>query len=295
MFRPAALATTALATLLSAACGQSLSVEVIRPAETSLGATETLVMTEGAGRLSAQETVADLLSQELDADEFYGFLDHSRFGDRIELRPGEVELPRTDIVGRGTFLRVDVLEWYAYDEEDVEVITDEDGYVLEERWTITTHALALLAFTAVTEDGVVLLHDVEYQGEYSEVDSRLSFDEAIASAASAAVTTFVEDITPSRERQSIPLDDTLDAHAPMLEMAQSGQLDVAIAEMQAFVDENPSAPQGHYNLGAFYDAAGDYDLALDAYADALRNGGESWYARTRTACEQRRAWASELR
>ena len=70
----------------------------------------------------------------------------------------------------------------------------------------------------------------------------------------------------------------------MLELARSGGLDVATEQMSDWVAANPEAPQGHYNLAVFLDAAGHYDDALDTYDDALRAGGPGWYAQTRAGC-----------
>jgi tetratricopeptide (TPR) repeat protein len=283
--------------MLSAACGQSLSVDVARPATFSVGDVDTLILTEGHGRWSAQEVIADSMTVEVEDDGWFDVFDRSRQGARVEIYDDVIELPAGDAPGNAAYVRVDVLEWYAFDEEDVQVVTDADGRVIDEQWTVTTHAVALLSANLVAEDGRVLLLDAQYEGQFEgqfdESTAPIDFDDAIASAARAAVAELVADITPQRVRQSIRLDDSLEEHHGMLELARTGGLDVAIEQMSAWTADNAAAPQGHYNLGAFYDAAGDYDAALASYSDALRAGGESWYAKTRADCEQRQEWATQ--
>ena len=295
MSRLPTLAVATLSTALFAACGSSLSVEVVQPADLSLGRANTLALVDGYGTDEALDTIAGEVRALTQARNFYDFLDLGYTGASLDVGAGWVQLPE-GAPSDAAFLRVDALEWYAHEDELVEVITDEDGYVLEERVTITLHATTVLAATLVTSDGDVLLDEVIYEGHAEQVlgSGYVDVDEMLALAAHAAIEELVDEMTPSRVKHRIPLDDDDESMRPIIELAQSGQLELALEEIDAWIAEHPGAPQGHYNKGAFFDAAFDYGAALDSYAESIRLGGPSWYANTRTDCEQRAEWAQTL-
>lgn len=283
--KPAPLAALALAPVLLA-CGPRLLVETYEPPRLDIQDARTVVLTDGYGRVGALDVVARRVGREVLADGYFAFDDRVGSRERLEVAGRRAVLPDQPALADALYVRLDVLEWYAFDETVAEEVTDERGatHVVERE---VTHAVALLSATVARSDGALLLEEVEYEGRWDGPAEEATWQEALDGAAGAAVDALLGELTPRRVRESIPLDESIEAHEPILRAAEQGQLDYAIAEMEAFVAENPGVAASRYNLAAFYDAAGHYEAALVRYGEAISLGGPSYYVRVRGECERR--------
>jgi Flp pilus assembly protein TadD len=105
---------------------------------------------------------------------------------------------------------------------------------------------------------------------------------------------FLWQITPKYAYRHVRLDDEDKAQAPIIKIASGGNVALATTEMRGYVKSNPNNPSAQYNLAVLLDASGQYDEALDLYAQAMKGSTKDFYAAARADCARRLANAQAM-
>ncbi len=280
----------ALVVAIGAGCGPSVGSSYFAPAEINVGNTKRLVLTDGYGRMQAQEDVALILIEAARGQQYFAVDAWTREAD-IDIRDHQASLTAAPHARSADelFVRFDVLEWFS--ESDTvtrEVTTTVDG-IEQTTFETVVHQTArvLLAATMIDDTGRVLAVERLYEGTAETDDDNRTEAELQHLAAEAAVQTFLTDITPRENPYSIPLDDEDEAQSHIIDAAIGGALETALANAKLYVEQKPENASAHYNLAALLDVSHRFEAALSAYDSAITLGAKDFYATSRGACAKR--------
>lgn len=185
-----------LALTISAGCTTTMSIRSMEPAAVHVGSTNHLVIVDGEGRRSAREYVNMEMMRQCRTRGYFSVEDRSEEGLEVRVggRTATVEGGEFALEGNQAGLRVDILEWNAYRDQEEVSQRGEDGVVVT-REVPVTRGHVLLAITFFDMTGSALLAETEYEGWAATAVDRPR-DEAIECAAQHAIGAFLNDVTP---------------------------------------------------------------------------------------------------
>jgi hypothetical protein len=268
-------------------CSPTIDVEVLKPAKVSLGGGRRLTVVQAEGRPSAREFLIDELILQTREDGFFTAEDRSYEGMVVRLTGNTVVVyggtgpaQTSDEIG----MRFDVYKWDALRETRIVTETAPDGSTLQ-REEVRYVADVILGVTAFNVRGQALMAEYEYHtGATAPYE-----DDALEAAGTEAIHRLLLDITPTVSRQYIRIDDEDEGQESIIEVAQRGNLNRAIEEMQAYVEAHPDNASAHYNLAVMLDATGQYRAALDSYTRAIELHRKDFYVEEKADCARRLA------
>jgi len=291
--RPAA-PLLALAASLSFGCTTSMSIRSLEPGAVHVGSTNHLVILAGEGRRSAREFVNMEVLRQSRARGYFSAADRSEEGLEVRVagRRATVEGGDFALEADQAGLRIDVLEWVGYRDEDEVRGTDEAGKEYVELVQVL-RGNVLLALTLFDATGRAFLAEAEYEGwATGPVDAPR--EEVIERAAASAVAGFLGDVTPVHVVTRVRLDEEDEGQKPILATARGGAVALAARDMRAYFEAHPMSASAAYNLAVLLEATGDFVAALEMYDTALSLGGKDYYAAARAGCARRLAASESL-
>lgn len=281
----------ACAAVLSTGCHAALNVKAMQPAKYNFGAAKQLQVVQSEGRRSAREELIAALQKQGRSTGHWQVEDRTEEGIMMRAagRTANVTGAKEPQSKDQVWVRIDVLEWATEkDTRTQPAKTDAKGNVVEpEREIKTLKGKALISVTASTASGKAILAEKEYQGVIERDRDGASEDEVRISAGREAIQRFLAEITPTPVVRAVRLDEDDKAQEQILKLAKDGNLGAAIAEMKAYVQNNPNNPAALYNLAVFLDASGSYLEAVDTYAKALQNSTKDYYAEAKAGAQKR--------
>ncbi len=287
----------ALALVAASGCATKIAVYSMRPGPVNVGATNHLVILDGEGRRSAREYVYREFLNQCRARGYFTAADRSEDGVRVRVSGRRVALEgtaaSTALESRHAGVRIDILEWVAYRDNNEVVRVDEEGAEYVEVVPVKCGAV-LLAVTVFDDEGRAILVEREYRGVASTDDLEAPREEIIEYAGRRAVARLLHDLTPVSVVSYVRLDDDDEAQLPIIETAKAGGVAQAAADMRRYFETNPQNAAAAYNLAVFLEAMGEYAEALELYDQALRLGHKGFYVTARAGCARRLAAARAL-
>jgi hypothetical protein len=287
VLQPLHIGPLLLAVLLLPACSATVSIPSTRPGPVAVGPARHLVILDGAGRRSAQETVFLELARQTRGASWFTVDDLSEDGHRVRLTGSRVKVrPRYPLEEESAGLRIDIQEWQAARNSRTVEQENAEG----ERAETTRHTLVgsvVLGVTLFDSWGNALLAEREYEGSASGPTDEVGRDEVIERSAADAVARFLADVTPRSVVEKVRLDDGDPGQREILEIARDGHVTLAARRMEAYAEQNPGNAAAAYNLAVLFDALGERYEALAWYDSALELGYRSYYAGARDACARR--------
>ena len=275
------------------------------PGKLDIGPAQKLVLVESAGRRAAHNVVKDEIRRQTQIAQYFAAEDQS---DAVSIQldttnavlDGEID----EYAVHDLFVRTDILEWGSHQELRQRRVRDRRGRYRNETYPVYVGKV-LLQITVMSGSGRILLHRADYEGvfENESATGRLLVDgsllgtqnkrnESIHLAASIAVQKFLAELTPTSVSHEIRLDDSVNAHKPVFELAKKGHYEKAARALERIRKHDPKSAVVMYNYAVMLDAAGRHQESLVWYEKAMKVGGPDWYAESWRAA-QRRAEAKE--
>jgi len=212
---------------------------------------------------------------------------------RLLGRRGELEGASAPLAVDQAGVRFDVYEWTAFRDEEPFQRQDEAGKNYTELVPVR-RGKALVSFTLLAPGGRLILAAKEYEGIAFSEDLQIAQEELLELAAGELVARFLDDITPRSVVSRVRLDDEDPGQEPILEVAATGNLALAVRDMRTYVEKHPFNASAAYNLAVFLDAQGEYDEALAMYNLSLSRSSKSFYRTARTECARRLTATNDL-
>lgn len=281
----------ACAAVLSTGCHAALNVRAMQPAKYNFGAAKELHIVQSEGRRSAREELISHLIKTARSTNHWTVTDRTEEGIQLRAagRTANITGAREPQSRDQVWARIDVLEWATEkDTRTQPAKTDAKGEVVEPaREVKILRGKALIAVTAATASGRAILAEKEFQGVWQVDLDRASEDEVRINAAREAIQKLLAEITPTPVVRAVRLDEDDKGQQHILKLAKDGNLGAAIAEMKAYLQQNPTSAAAHYNFGVFLDASGSYQEAVEAYNKALQNSTKDYYAEAKAGAQKR--------
>ena len=280
-------ALTGTLALALSSCTSTLAIKSMQPGPVNIGATRHLVLLHGEGRRSAREFVSHDLDRQARHRGYFSYEDRSEDGVEVKIAGRSVNLDGASFHLAPTHagLRIDVLEWNAYrDVSSVRRYDDTGAPYMHE--VPVQRGNVLLALTLFDQSGHALLAEAEYEGVV-ECEPDVPREQVIELAASDAVSSFLDDITPHQVVSRVRLDEDDDGQESFLEMAREGQVAYAADGLRSYLQADPNNAIAAYNLAVLLEAMGHFEEALSFYDKAIALGGKDYYHRARVDCARR--------
>lgn len=282
------------AVLVLAGCAPTLKVNVLQPAPINFGASKRLSVVQSEGRRSAREHLIAELTNQARTGGHFTVTDRSEEGITVKIAGRTVQVAGGNApqAADEIYMRIDVIDWNANRESQTVTNRDSKGHAYTTTVTQITGKV-VLGVTAANAQGMALMAEREYVGNYSatDVDDNL----AIQTAARTVVAQILGDITPRYVRKTIRLDDDDSSQKPIIKTAEAGNVPRAIDEMREFLNGSPTNAIAQYNLAVMLDATGQFQEALDFYNQAIQgNPGKEYYLEAKAECAKRLADAQAL-
>ena len=296
-------AAGAVAVLVAAGCGPSVSVTRLVPPPYNLGPARQLVLVEVGGPARWRSDAIASFRGTVAAGGVFQLAIATQAGVRLSLL-GEGEAARTAKAFRGewpadVYVGLDVSGVTSTMRTKKEKVKTKDGTRTERTryWAEGTCEVELTLLDART--GALL---ARYTTDETRTTSRSDspdddlLRDAEAAAVHSAVEAAVHQFTPRRVSELLPLDDEAPDARAGLERIEAGDLRGARRLWEETLKRAPGDARLLYNLGVVSEALGDRKAAREYYEDAIRLApGEPKFRRALDSLEQRQRDAEALR
>ena len=288
LFRLLPLVLLSLLSLPLGGCAY-LQVSVMDPANVNLGVGTDLSVVQTTGRPTRRDFIIDELERQSRAFGYFTVTDRQDEGIEMKIvgRDVRIEGEAPEQHWAEIFVRLDLLEWAAYERGRIETYRDDNGNDRERR---VDYLVGKVVFTvsASNASGRALMVEEEYVGErWQELRSNPRDDEVISEAAEVAIARLLYDITPRLRTESIRIDTSDKDQRPIIELLREGALLEAEEQFRSFLKSSPENNVAKYNLAVCLDAQRRYQEALGLYDKALETQAPAYYAKSRAACARR--------
>ena len=280
-----------LAMSVSVGCSSSLMIRRLEPASVNLGASRKLSIFQLGGPPDARKDIIWRLGAQAHFIGHFKIEDRLSDGNAVEETAAGVRFAEgyqgTPLAPDEVGVRIDVLHWDATEGFAFNEKKDKDGKVVSREKVTFFDATVVLAVTAFNSKGKPFMSRKRYAASARD---DWNAEWALRDASGTAIASLLSSITPREVVNFIQLDDDDEAQHPILDLANKGDVQNAVAQMEAYAQDNPSSASALYNLAALKDASGQYSEALKIYDRALSLAGSSakdYYWRTRGECELR--------
>ncbi len=281
---------------LTACGGESLRFSTWEKGEVDFGDADTVVLIDGYGAPGALDELRNTLTNKFQSNGYFGVRDESH--DRAILvhdDDGGLQLNNQQALPQKALtLEVDILERFVVNDYVVQEATDEAGNVYDLFVPIRRAEVRLDVYLAA-DDGFALMNGVTYHAVRETEDVDVPDVDLLRDAADAALAEIVSTIAPHTRTHAVPLDSDDESLRPMIDIAQGGDLDAAIAMADERLAQNPQDAAVLYNKAVFLDAQARYADALETYDTAIGLDAEkAFYREARNDCYARQRAAAEL-
>ncbi len=251
----------------SAACVPSLSYSVRGSPSGGIGPRRTIAVARGTGGPAAQSAVASGLRIAAARQGYFRVvdqLDGTALRVKVNVRRAKAELRKS---GQG---------------------------MVGNKYTVD---LVAVTSVSVWAGGRPLFLNKIYKGSSMDTASGLRAASAMSAsmrqrmlvdALGHAMSRLIKDITPRELTLSIPLDTSDDAQESLLDMARSGDVAGAVAQLDELLKEQPDNAAAIYNLAVMHEVQHHFDKALGLYEQATAMGDKAMYRESWDNCHERR-------